>query len=227
MLASNIPAKIPLPFASSGTKNAIPTGSQIGITAGAASLTDGFPPLTFTPLAAGGVPPAGADFNGILNMITSIQRWQSAGGSFQYDSAFSALVSGYPKGAVLSKTGGNGFWLCTVDANSTNPDTGGAGWSDLGAVFGGRPGRAYTANDWAYLDKAAGLIIQWGKVTVTSSLNITLPVAFLNNGLAVIPVSANTNPAYAYSGTFVDLATIAIVTQGTGAAGVFYVAIGY
>lgn len=76
MQASNIPSKVPLPFANSGTKNAIPTASQIGVTPGAASLTDGFPPLTMTPLASGGVPPAGADFNGILNLITAIQQWQ-------------------------------------------------------------------------------------------------------------------------------------------------------
>ena len=54
----NAPGKLVLPFANAGAKNTIPTASQIGIVAGAASLTDGFPPLTRTPLAAGGVPPS-------------------------------------------------------------------------------------------------------------------------------------------------------------------------
>lgn len=187
MLASQAPARIPLPFAASGSKNAIPTGSQIGITAGRASLQDGFPPLTFTPLAAGGVPPAGADFNGILNMITAMQQWQSAGGSFKYDSAFSTAVGGYPKGAVLSKIGNDGFWTSTVDANTTNPDAGGMGWSDLGATFGGRPGYVYSANDWAYIDKPGGLIVQWGTgsfagasdTSMTASFPITFPTICL------------------------------------------------
>jgi hypothetical protein len=128
MQASQVPTKIPVAFATSGTKNAIPTASQIGITAGAASLTDGFPPLTFTPISSGGVPPAGADFNGILNLISAIGRWQSAGGLFPYDATFSTSIGGYPKGALLISADGSTEWLCTVDNNTTNPDTGGANW---------------------------------------------------------------------------------------------------
>lgn len=126
MLASQIPAKVPLPFANSGTKNTIPTASQIGITAGAASLTDGFPPLSFTPLASGGVPPAGADFNGIFNLITAVQQWQSAGGAFKYDSAFSTAIGGYPAGATLTSTSNTVNWLNLVDNNTTDPDSGAA-----------------------------------------------------------------------------------------------------
>jgi hypothetical protein len=142
MLASQIPARIPLPFANGGTKNTIPTASQIGITPGAASLTDGFPPLTFTPLAAGGVPPAGADFNGILNAITAVQQWQSAGGSFTFNTAFSTSIGGYPKGATLMSTSGDTNWLSTADNNTTDPDSvAAANWVALdacgiGAVMG-------------------------------------------------------------------------------------------
>ena len=131
MQSTNIPSKIPLPFANSAGssyKNTIPVASQIGITNGKASLTDGFPPLTFQAISAGGVPPFGADFNGILNEITAIQQWQEAGGFFPYDSAFSTTVGGYPKGAVLQSTTFNGFWTSTVENNTSNPDTGGAGW---------------------------------------------------------------------------------------------------
>lgn len=133
MQASQIPSKVPLPFANSGTKNAIPTASQIGVTAGAASLTDGFPPLTFTPIASGGVPPSGADFNGILNLITAVQQWQSAGGIFKYDAAFSTTIGGYPKGAVLMSTTNASTWLNMVDNNTTDPDAGGANWISLSA----------------------------------------------------------------------------------------------
>ena len=106
MQSSNIPAKIPLPFAYAAGpsyKNTIPTASQIGITNGKASLTDGFPPLTFTALSAGGVPPFGADFNGILNEITAIQQWQNAGGFFVYDSVFSIYLVFTGSTPLLSK----------------------------------------------------------------------------------------------------------------------------
>lgn len=122
MQASNLPTKVPLPFANAGTKNTIPVASQVGITPGAASLETGFPSLTFTPLASGGVPPAGADFNGILNLITGVQQWQSAGGIFKYDSTFSTSVGGYPKGAILESSDGSTLWLCLADNNTTDPD---------------------------------------------------------------------------------------------------------
>jgi len=128
MQLSQIPTLVPLPFAASGNKNVIPQASQIGITPGAASLVDGFPPLTFTPLAAGGIPPAGADFNGILNLLSANTQWQNAGGFSQYNAAFSTAVGGYPKTALLAKASGSGYWLSLADNNATDPDTGGAGW---------------------------------------------------------------------------------------------------
>ena len=51
------PPQLTQAFAFSGTKNLIPVPSQIGITPGAASFTDGFPPLTATPIGSGGIPP--------------------------------------------------------------------------------------------------------------------------------------------------------------------------
>ncbi|SDK41066.1 hypothetical protein SAMN05216189_103743 [Pseudomonas delhiensis] len=133
MQASNVPGKIQKPFADDGDKQTIPVASQIGVTDGRASYTDGFPPLTRTPIVAGGVPPFGTDMNGILNAITAVLRWQNAGGQFNYDGAFAAAVGGYPKGALLQKSDGSGFWLSTSDNNSNNPDTGGANWADPGA----------------------------------------------------------------------------------------------
>jgi hypothetical protein len=130
MQASQTPTLVPLAFAANGTKNAIPEASQIGISPGAASLNDGFPPLTFTPIAAGGVPPAGADFNGIFNLLSQTIRWVNAGGHFKYNSTFAndPNVGGYPAGAILLNAAGTGIWQNTVDGNTTNPDTGGAGW---------------------------------------------------------------------------------------------------
>lgn len=132
MLASSIPSKIQLPFANTGTKNTIPVPSQISITPGAASYTDGFPPLTFTPLASGGIPPDGADMNGVLNAITAVQQWQSAGGNFKYDSAFSTAIGGYPAGSVLISSDGFTQWLNLSDNNTTDPDGGSsANWAPI------------------------------------------------------------------------------------------------
>jgi hypothetical protein len=133
MLASAIPAKLSIPFANSGTKNTIPTASQIGVTPGAASLTDGFPPLTMTAVAAGGVPPFGQDMNGILYAMSAWQQWQGAGGQVAYDISFSTSIGGYPKGAVLTSTTAGMFWVSTADNNTTNPDSGGSNWLPMNA----------------------------------------------------------------------------------------------
>ena len=129
----NAPDKLVLPFAASGAKNAIPVASQIGIVAGAASLTDGFPPLTRTPLAAGGVPPSGLDMNGIIYELSAILRWANAGAGYVYDGTFAAdsNVGGYPKGARVLRSDGQGYWFNTTDNNTTDPEGAGAvaaGW---------------------------------------------------------------------------------------------------
>lgn len=113
---------MPVPFANSGEKQTIPVASQVGISSGRASFTDGFPPLTRTPLTAGGTPPYGTDFNGILNAITSSIRWSNAGGAYSFDSDFSSSVGGYPKGALLSNSTNSGYWFNTTDANTANPE---------------------------------------------------------------------------------------------------------
>lgn len=133
MQLSNIPGKLVLPFANAGGKSTIPVASQIGITAGAASLTDGFPPLTRTPIAAGGVPPSGLDMNGILYEMSAIIRWANAGGGYPYDGTFATdtNVGGYPKGARIMRSDGTGYWYNTTDNNVTDPESSGAaaaGW---------------------------------------------------------------------------------------------------
>lgn len=122
MQSTSPPTKIQLPFANAGAKNAIPVASQISTSPGAASFTDGFPPATRTALAAGGVPPSGGDVNGILNAITTIQQWQSAGGLFSFDAAFATAVGGYPKGAILIGADNYTRWINLTEGNTTNPD---------------------------------------------------------------------------------------------------------
>ena len=173
MLSSAIPTKIPLPFAynaGAGYKNTIPTASQIGITNGKASLADGFPPLTFTAISAGGVPPFGADVNGILNEVTAITQWQQAGGFFPYDSAFSTTISGYPKGAILQSANRAGLWVSTAESNTTDPDAGGAGWTSL--AFEGSQAITVTTADVTVTQLQSGypVLIISGALTAARSL---------------------------------------------------------
>jgi len=130
MQLSNSPAKLSLPWASSGGKNTIPVASQIGITQGAASLTDGFPPLTRILKAAGGIGPSGLDMNGVLYELSAITRWANAGGGYPFDSAFAtnANVGGYPKGARVMRSDGLGYWLNTAENNITDPESSPVGW---------------------------------------------------------------------------------------------------
>lgn len=106
----------------------IPVPSQIGITNGEASFTDGFPPLCFTDPTAGGIPPRGKDFNGLLYMITQYCVMLQAGQVATYNSDVSTAISGYGKGALLGASDGSGFWYNTVDGNTNDPDSNSTGW---------------------------------------------------------------------------------------------------
>lgn len=129
MLASEIPKRIQLPWATGGEKVAIPIPSQVPVTDGRASFTTGFPLLNATPLDAGGVAPFWTDFNGILFQITAVQQWQCAGAGFKYDSAFSTAIGGYPMGARIMSTSGLFMWLNLIDNNLTDPNGGSSsGW---------------------------------------------------------------------------------------------------
>lgn len=178
MQLSNIPDKLVLPFANAGGKNSIPVNSQIGITAGAASLVDGFPPLTRTPIAAGGVPPSGLDMNGILYDMSAVVRWANAGGGYPYDSAFAtdSNVGGYPKGARVARSDGAGYWFNTVDNNVTDPESSGsaaAGWvpdftSGVTAITMTSSSVTLTASQYG-----KPIIVITG--TLTANLNLILP----------------------------------------------------
>ena len=131
MKISDLPLRLPIPFANTGSRAAIPVTSQIGIGDSArASLPDGFPPVTRQELAAGGVPPYGIDFNGIFYEISAISRWENAGGFYPYDSTFSTAIGGYPKGSVVLNSTSDGYWQSLIDDNTDNPEISGgsANW---------------------------------------------------------------------------------------------------
>lgn len=146
MLLASPPPRFTIPFANSAGGSfirAIPQASQIGITGGAASLTDGFPPLCFQPVAAGGIPPFGSDMNGILSQLSKWSQWQEGGGPVFFDNTFATGGSGgYPKSAILMSAVSPGqFWMSTADSNTTDPDSvSSANWVPApGTISSGTP----------------------------------------------------------------------------------------
>jgi len=136
MLSSNIPnwpAKRFAEDASGGFVRPIP---QTSSDPGAASFALGFPPQTFTDEGAGGTPPDGRDFNGILQFLTAWAQWVGLGGPVPYNPAVSSS-GGYPKSArVLSAINPPRVWISVEENNTTNPDAAGAGWiSDVSTSY--------------------------------------------------------------------------------------------
>lgn len=126
------PAKITTPWASTGSKNQIPANAN-NIT-GAAGFDKGFPDITMTPEEAGGVPPAGQDFNGIIYQITDIIRYMQAGGQSTFSSALSTAIGGYPVGALVLSNDGTKVFKNNVSGNTNDPNSVQTGWSvvDIG-----------------------------------------------------------------------------------------------
>ncbi|MDP8834177.1 hypothetical protein QZQ24_14370 [Serratia marcescens] len=134
MKLTDKPRQIAVPFASgTADKNTIPNNAtQETKEKGKAAYDSGFPPLTMTAIAAGGIPPHGKDFNGLLNDITVAIRFSQAGGQYTFDSAFTSAIGGYPRGAMVLSSDGSKIWWNTVDSNTTDPDgASAAGWKNL------------------------------------------------------------------------------------------------
>ena len=187
MQQSQVPPKFSIPWGgltpSSTYFRSIPVPSQIGITNCAASLSDGFPPLTFQPASAGGCPPFGVDFNGVFRQITQWSQWQGAGAAPLYDVSFSTSIGGYPSGAVLANATTPGcFWVSTADNNGSNPDAGGANWS--GSCPGG--GAAGTSTG-----SANAQVVAATPFTLTVGRTVTFAAGFSNSG----PLQINVNGA--------------------------------
>lgn len=132
MQLSDIPAWFAKRFAADATGTYVRAVPATTADPAAASMTLGFPPATFTPIGAGGVPMDGRDLNGILNYLSAWSQWSGVGGPAPWSSVISAAAGGYPLGAVvLSGTVTGRQYQSTVNNNVTNPDTGGAGWRIL------------------------------------------------------------------------------------------------
>lgn len=214
MQASDLPARFKIPFANAagpGYIRSVPEAHQTATPTDApASLTDGFPPETFVPQSSGGVPPSGADFNGILNAISKWSRWQAAGGPAIFDSAFSTAVGGYPKGAKLDSTVTPGLvWISTADNNTTDPDgVSPANWQAFGDIG------SHDANGATL---PGGLIIKWGVVSRVAGEGVqafTFPEPFPNHCYAVIPAPLNPGSTGPGNDLWVQLKSGSITLNG-------------
>lgn len=232
MLIGSIPTKFTLVWGANADPaliNAIPATSQIGINAGFASYNDGLPPLNATPIGAGGIPPRIQDFNGIWNAVTAWNQWQQAGGPIAYDATFQAAVGGYPLNAVvMSTTIAGRWWRSTVDGNTTNPDTGGAGWVDFFAPIYASPtfsgtvtlaaliasGLATFNGGWA-TPLGAGMDSS-GQLTINNQIKST-GLSMLNAANAVLTIENATGAAgqFAYSGSSALIAALSVRVAST------------
>ena len=129
MKRTDAPAKQPKPFGINGPREPILATTPAGDNT--ASYDVGFPPITMTLKSAGGLPPKGQDMNQILYELSALGRWASSGSLNSYDASFSTAIGGYPAGSFLIGDDGVTIYVNTTDSNTTNPNTGGAGWVTL------------------------------------------------------------------------------------------------
>ena len=227
MQTTDLPTRFPIPFANGAGGSyirPIPTAHVAASGSDApASLYDGFPPETFTPVSSGGVPPNGKDFNGLFNQITAWARWQAAGAPSYYDAAFSTAINGYPKGSRLTSTADASIlWVSTADNNTTNPDGGSpTNWAKFGTITG----NFVIPKGHFDMEVAPGVTLRlnWGKTDVAggSASTDTFDAAYtLLFGVWHGGGTANPADGYktaAYPGTSPNTTTTVNLTNGTAA----------
>lgn len=207
MNLSDAPKKQPVPFGVNGQREELlattPAGNQ------QASYDVGFPAITMLLKSAGGLPPKGQDFNQILYELASIARWAGAGGNYQFDSAFSTAVSGYPVGATVLSSDGAGFWLNGTNGNTTNPEAADytlTGWVPVDHVgITALTGLVSSTVTLSSLQAAKDVITLSG--ALAANINLILPAwkkkwKIINNCTGAFTVTVKTN-----SGTGVAVAT--------------------
>lgn len=134
------PELIITPFGESAdpaTVRDIPQSNPSGAPRQNASWEQGFPLITMTPIAAGGIPPEGPDMNGVLRAISRHASFVGGGGQYKWSAEYVAAKGGYPKGAVIQADNGEVSYVSMEENNSTNfnayPDSIGKQW----VFFGG------------------------------------------------------------------------------------------
>lgn len=117
------PKLIVKPFAKNGQKNVIPENYETSMESNQATWDQGFGQITMLPVAAGGLPPKGQDFNGIFNQISENIVYLSQGGRFKFSAEYAEAIGGYPKGAVLQSDDEKKEYLSLIDNNKVDFNT--------------------------------------------------------------------------------------------------------
>lgn len=170
-MSLNVPTKITVPFANSGSKNAIGVTAAVGDDANKANYTQGFPDITMTPKSAGGIPPKGRDLNGILFLLSHAIQYLQAGNMYKYDSSFASSISGYNKGAMLMQEDESGIWVSDSNGNTNNPETQ-SGWHPLG---NGKVSISVAGSNVTLTRAQAAHPIIVVSGTLTNNVTVTLP----------------------------------------------------
>ncbi|MTC37239.1 hypothetical protein GKR70_01585 [Providencia alcalifaciens] len=132
------PKLIVKPFAKNGQKNVIPENYETSMDSNQATWDQGFGQITMLPVAAGGLPPKGQDFNGILNQISENIVYQSQGGRFKFSPEYAESIGGYPKGAILQSDDEKKEYQSLIDNNKVNFNTTSnisASWELIGSKY--------------------------------------------------------------------------------------------
>jgi len=110
------------PFADEGDRNVLPDENTDTTNPQLADLTNGFPPITGLKPADGGLPPERKDFNALGYLTTLYDYYYQAGGTFGWNDTIANAIGGYPAGARLWYTDGNGVSLLLRSTKDNNLD---------------------------------------------------------------------------------------------------------
>ena len=117
-----IPQIMPMPIAGNGDRRDIPEQTPVG--SNQLSFQSGFPSITSTPLAAGGVPPQREDFNAAYNLLSQHVFFQQSGGVYPWQGAGNGFAGlNYLAGAHVLGSDGKEY----VALKASGPDVTGDG----------------------------------------------------------------------------------------------------
>lgn len=183
------PTKIPRPFADSGDKNSIPDSSG-GL--GFASWQEGFPSITGTPFAQGGVAPKRADFNGIFNALSAATVWNQQGGVYAYDATtdyevgnvvlysgdlYKCISANGPSSSIKDPTD-TAIWAKVILTTATTAADGYMSAADK-TKLNGLENATFDADTWKVIKDPSGWMCQstTPSLTVSSSGLVTVTFA--------------------------------------------------
>lgn len=125
----SIPKFFQRAFAQNGSKQNVPiTGDTSG---GRASYDVGFPPVTRVPIVAGGIPPFGTDFNGVLYDLSQAIQYLQSGVTFPFDQDFANAIGGYSVKAIVADPSDPTILWQNNNANNTLPPSVPNGWTQV------------------------------------------------------------------------------------------------